>query len=294
MTEPALSYALVTPARNEAKNLARLGDSLVRQTIEPLAWVIVDNGSSDDTIEVAERLAAEHAWVRLVSATGEEAPTRGGPIVRAFLEGLAALEDVRADVLVKLDADISMDPDHFERLLAEFEADPRLGIAGGTCWEQVGGEWKPQFVTRGHVRGAVRAYRRECLDSIMPLDQRMGWDGIDELKAQVNGWRTTNFRDLPFLHHRATGGRERRVRKWVEQGDMAHYMGYRPSYLVFRALYRATQEPSAVAMVWGYLRAVLQRRPRCPDERVLRQLRGEQALRRLRVRARESLGRAVR
>lgn len=294
MTATALSYALVTPARNEAQNLARLAESLVRQTIEPLAWIIVDNGSTDDTIEVAERLAAEHGWIRLVSAAGEEEPTRGGPIVRAFLEGLSRLGDLRGDVVVKLDADISMEPDHFERLLVEFTADPRLGIASGTCWEQIGGEWRPQFVTRGHVRGAVRAYRRECLDAIMPLDQRMGWDGIDELKAQVNGWRTTNFRDLAFLHHRATGGRERRLRKWVEQGDMAHYMGYRPSYLVFRALYRATQEPSAVAMIWGYLRAVLERRSRCPDKRVLRQLRGEQALRRLPVRARESLGRVGR
>jgi glycosyltransferase involved in cell wall biosynthesis len=293
MTGAQLSYALVTPARNEAENLSRLAGSLAAQTVLPSAWVIVDNDSTDATNEVAARLHSEHPWIELVAAPGEPAPVRGGPIVRAFLAGLAAL-DVDADVVVKLDADVSMNPEHFERLLDEFARDSRLGIASGACWEESGGEWRPQFVTRGHVRGAVRAYRRTCLEDVMPLEQRMGWDGIDEIKAQVAGWRTTNFDHLPFRHHRATGGRERRLSKWIEQGDMAHFMGYRPSYLVFRSLYRATQEPSAVAMIWGYARAAIQRRPRCADPGVRTWLRREQGLRRLPVRAREALGREAR
>ncbi len=292
MSPGTVTYALVTPVRNEADNVRRLAGCLAAQTVPPRAWVVVDNGSTDGTPAIVEELAAEHGWIRAAAAPGAPAPTRGGPIVRAFLAGLAELKGDE-DVVVKLDADVSMEPDHFERLLGRFAADPSLGIASGTCWEETGGEWRPQYVTRSHVRGAVRAYRRRCLEDVLPLEERMGWDGIDEIKATTRGWRTTSFPDLPFRHHRSTGERERRVSKWIEQGDMAHYMGYRPSYLVFRAIFRAfrEQQPSAVAMIWGYGRAVVQRRPSCPDEAVRSWLRREQGLRRLPVRVREAFGR---
>ena len=124
----------------------------------------------------------------------------------------------------------------------------------------------------------------------MPLEQRMGWDGIDEIKATTRAWRTTSFKHLPFLHHRSLAAREQAVSTWRAQGDMAHYMGYRPSYLVARALYRAAGEPRALAMIWGYAEALLARRPQCSDPAVLDWLRAEQRLRRLPLRAR-GLGR---
>src|SRR5206468_1167567 len=99
---------------------------------------------------------------------------------------------------VKLDADVSFGHAFFERLMHEFAADRSLGIAGGMCFEQVGGRWLPQHVTRSHVRGATRAYRFDCLREILPLEERMGWDGIDELKAGVRGWSVRTIPDLPF------------------------------------------------------------------------------------------------
>ena len=151
------TYALVTPVRNEAANLDRLAASLDAQTRSPLRWVIVDNGSSDATLDVANAFAAERDWVRVISVPAEAGPPRpGAPIVRAFHAGLCEL-DCDPDVTVKLDADVSMDAHHFERLLAAFDADPTLGIASGTCLEERDGEWTPVRVARGHVRGAVRA-----------------------------------------------------------------------------------------------------------------------------------------
>ena len=290
MTPPSLTYALITPARDEEENLRRLAACVEAQTVLPLEWAIVDNGSSDGTPDLVLELAARLPWVRLVRSPASPGAARGGPIVLAFTTGLGSLSS-DPDVVVKLDADLSFPPEHFEGLLAAFAADPALGIAGGVCWEEVGGVWKPQFATRDHVRGAARAYRRACLDDVLPLAERMGWDGVDELKAQTRGWRIRSLPELPIRHHRPLGGRERRLAKWVAQGDMAHFMGYRPSYLLFRALYRSTQEPSALAMVWGFARAALQRRPRYEDEATRAHLRREQSLRRLPRRIREARGR---
>jgi glycosyltransferase involved in cell wall biosynthesis len=285
-----MRYALVTPTRDEETDLPRLAESLVMQTVRPEVWIIVDNGSTDRTVEIARTLESSEGWVRVLEVAGEVAPQRGAPVVRAFMAGLQSI-DPRPDVVVKLDADVSMEPDHFERLLGAFESDPTLGIASGACWELEDGAWRMQRVTRDHARGAVRAYRRECLADVLPLVERVGWDGIDELKARTRGWRVSHLDDLPIRHHRPAGGRQRQVPMWISQGEMAHYMGYRPSYLVVRSAYRAMRDPAALAMPAGYARAMLRRSPRYDDAEVRKLLRDEQSLRNLPRRLREAIGR---
>jgi glycosyltransferase involved in cell wall biosynthesis len=284
-----LSYGVVTPARNEAGNLQRLSDCLAAQTVSPVAWIIVDNGSNDGTLELARDLARRHEWIRVESMEVVGAMARGAPVVRAFNHGLAYIG--RPDVVVKLDADVSFEPQFFERLLLEFDADPRLGISGGVCLEQVEGRWTPQHGARAHVRGATRAYRFECLSEIVPLEERMGWDGIDELKAAVRGWGVRTAPDLPFYHHRSLAEREGTWNMWLLQGEMAHFMGYRFSYLALRAIFRARRDPRATVMVVGFLRSVAVRAPVQRDRAARRYLRDQQRLRRLRRRAREATGR---
>jgi glycosyltransferase involved in cell wall biosynthesis len=285
-----LRYALVSPVRDEASNLPRLAECLAAQTAGPTAWVIVDNGSTDETREIARGLAEAHSWVTFLELPGERTPTRGATIVRAFLAGVDALPEI-PEIVVKLDADLSMESDYFRRLLDAFEADAALGIASGICLEEVDGEWRLQHVTRNHVRGAARAYRRECLRDVQPLVEGLGWDGVDELKAQTRGWVVRSLPDLELRHHRALGMRDRRVAKWVDQGDMAYFMSYRPSYLLARTAYRAVADPSALAMVYGYVRALARRGPRYEDQMVRRLLREQQSLRQLPSRIREALGR---
>jgi biofilm PGA synthesis N-glycosyltransferase PgaC len=287
----SLTYALVTPARDEADNLRRLGASLLAQTVLPCEWVVVDNGSADETPDVVAGLAAGRPWIRFLRVRGDAAARPGAPVVRAFHSGLAALSSA-PDVVVKLDADVSFEPDYFERLLAAFAADPRLGIAGGRCDELEGGVWSERRVTAGHVRGAARAYRWDCLQDVLPLEEGMGWDGIDGLKATARGWKTGLVPGLAFRHHRAVGERDgaRRAR-WLAQGRGSWAMGYRPAYLVVRTLFRARRDPAALAMLWGYAAAALRRAPRLADPAARAELRRRQSLRSLPLRAREALGR---
>ena len=292
MSGAALSYALVTPAKDEAENLGRLADCILAQRVRPARWLIVDNGSTDETPALAARLADEHDWIVPLAVPGD-AMAPGPPVVRSFNAGLAAL-DVHADVIVKLDADVSVDPDYFARLIGEFEADTELGIASGVCLELERGEWVERHVTGDHVRGATRAYRAACLEAIGPLPEAVGWDGVDELKANVLGWRTASIDGLPFYHHRNVGERDGApTKRWLAEGRCAHFMGYRLSYLVVRTLGRALRDrdPAALAMLGGYVAAAVRREPRYGDREVREYLRRQQSVRHLPLRVLESLGR---
>jgi poly-beta-1,6-N-acetyl-D-glucosamine synthase len=286
-----LSYALITPARDEAENLRRLAACIVEQTLLPTQWIIVDNGSTDETRGVAERLAGLHDWIAVHSITGEDAARPGAPVVRAFNAGLEILAEA-PDILVKLDADVSVERAYFERLAAAFQTNPSLGIASGKCLELRDGVWREIHVTGGHVRGASRAYRWACLQDVLPLEEVVGWDGIDELKASVFGWTTGSVPGIAFYHHRKVGQRDGSAHaRWTRQGEGSRYMGYRFWYLVLRTAHHMRRDRAAIAMILGYLRAAARREPRYRDERVRHYLREQQSLRMLPRRVREALGR---
>jgi glycosyltransferase involved in cell wall biosynthesis len=285
-----LAYAIITPVRDEAENLRRLAGCLGEQSLPPAAWIIVDTGSTDATVVEARALAEAHPWIALRElAIGSEV-MRGGPIVKAFHDGLRGVPEA-CELVVKLDADITFEPDHFDRLVAAFESDERLGIGGGIAYERdADGTWRQRHGTGPGVWGADRMYRRACLDDILPLDERMGWDTIDLVSANVHGWETRGLDDLPFRHHRVEGEREvTRLEHFRKQGDASHYMGYRPSYLVARALFRSTRDPWAFGIILGYLDAAKRREPRHPDAAVRTYVRDQQRVRRLKDRAREAL-----
>lgn len=284
-------YVVVTPARDEARNLPRLASSLAAQTIPPRGWHIVDNGSTDGTLDVARGIAREHDWVEVLSLPGGSVADRGAPVVRALEAGIAACKET-PEILVNVDADISMEPDYFERLLQRFDGDASLGIASGSAFELRRGAWEQRFVTGSTVWGASRAYRWECLQGLLPLEERVAWDGVDEFKANAQGWRTQAFEDLPFQHHRREG--ERDGTAWqarANQGGAAYYLGYRPWYLVLRALWHARREPAALGMAWGYLAAALKRAERSQDVKARAYLRRQQSPRNLKRRALEAAGR---
>jgi glycosyltransferase involved in cell wall biosynthesis len=282
-TNVALTYALVTPARNEAENLPRLAESVVAQTLPPAAWVIVDDHSDDGSFAWTEGLAAEHDFIH---AKAWEGPNTGALSegrreardLHAFRAGIDALP-APVDVVVKVDADTAFEPDYFARLIAKFAEQDDLGIAGGGCYERQDGEWVLRSTAASHPRGASRAYRWVLVEDIRALEPRMGWDGLDEVKAELRGFRTQQFPELAFRHYRPEGGRERhRLRARAVTGRASWFMGYRPSFLVLRALHRARKDPAAIAMIWGYFAEAVKRTPRCADREVVAAVRKRQAL----------------
>jgi glycosyltransferase involved in cell wall biosynthesis len=289
------SYAVITPARDEAANLPRLAESLAAQTARPRDWIIVDNGSSDGTLDVANRLTANQPWIHVLSIGGGAVADRGAPTVRALHAGIAALGEHPPEVVVNVDADVSFDPTYFEQLLDRFGSDTSLGIASGSAYELVGSSWKQRFVTGSTVWGASRAYRWTCLQQLLPLEERVGWDGVDEFKANARGWRTATFEDLPFRHHRPEGARDGSAwRARVNQGETAYFLGYRAWYLTLRALWNCRRDVTAVGLIWGYAASALRRRERTSDAAGRAYLRLQQSPRNLGKRAFEATGRTHR
>jgi poly-beta-1,6-N-acetyl-D-glucosamine synthase len=289
VTSSNLSYAVVTPARDEAPNLRRLAACMLAQTQLPQAWVIVDNGSVDETFSYARELSERHPWVAVALSGPTAAAEPGAPIVRAFLAGVERLEGP-VDVLVKLDADVSFESTHFAKLLDAFASDSALGMAGSVCLEERDGTWTEVTVSAFHVRGAVRAYRWQCFQDVSPIEVRLGWDTVDELKAYLAGWKTGTIDGITFRHHRVVGARDgkpwERARR---QGRASYYLGYRSWYLFMRAVRRSLDSPAALAMVWGYFEAAWSRAPRQADEAVRREVRRRQSVRQLPARLEEAI-----
>jgi poly-beta-1,6-N-acetyl-D-glucosamine synthase len=277
-----LSYAIVTPARNERENLRRLAGSVLAQRHRPKCWVIVDDGSDDGMEGVAAGLARDHDWIMALRTGEDHAELRNGRRrgrdLLAFWQGLRALPSP-VDVFVKVDADTSFEPDYFERLIQRFADQPDLGMGGGSCYELRRGRWERVKVAGSHPRGASRAYRWALLDDVFSLEPELGWDGVDEIMAELRGYRTEGFKDLGFRHHRQVGEREGRLRAGTALGRQAWYQGYRPSYLALRALYRARENLASLAMVWGYAVAAATGAPRCPNPTVIERIRAGQRLR---------------
>lgn len=285
------TYAVVSPVRDQAATLLRFYESLLNQTIAPTAWVIVDQGSRDGTTEMARQLCERHDWIDRVVVEPLDSTRSSSASMLPFRLGLDRLRSA-VDVVVKQDADVSLPTDYFEQIVTTFHDEPRLGIAGGTCAAPPSANG--MGVQPNHVRGTSRCYRKACLDDIWPLDERRGWDGIDELKALVAGWTAAVLPGVSFHRNRPivelkTGSRIR----WDRQGAAAHYMGYRLSYLVARSLHHAVRHPAALAMMIGYCRAALYGEPRCDDEDVRRYIRNQQRLSQLLRRALDACRRRI-
>jgi glycosyltransferase involved in cell wall biosynthesis len=273
------TYAVVTPVRDEAENFARTADSLVAQTHRPQRWVIVDDGSTDGTRKIAERYAGEHGWITVVDAEAAHERARGAPIVRAFQHGCRQLDE-RPEIVVKLDGDLSFPDDYFERVAQRFADDPRAGIVGGVALIPEGDRWIVERGNPRNVNGVAKAYRYHCLDDIGGLRASMGWDGIDEYGARARDWNVHVLSDLEIRHYRPRGSKQKPLRARWEEGRGNAYMGYLPSWLLVRAVYRGFVEKppvlGGVALFASYVWARVRRLPQVDDPGAIAELRREQ------------------
>jgi glycosyltransferase involved in cell wall biosynthesis len=263
---------VISPVRNEAAHIERVVRSVAAQELKPARWIIVDDRSDDGTLELLRRLEAEVPFLTVI-----EGPTPpAGPVrdrlaraaaPRTFNHGLAAAGDWREYThVMKLDGDIEMAPGYLRELIERF---PALGLAGGVLDEPTadGGMRRIQ-IPRVHVHGALKLYTRACFEAIGGVQERLGWDTIDETYARMRGFKVWSFTDLVSIHHRPLGSADGTLRGHARHGECAYIAHFTASWVALRAVKVAKRRPYVLSGVWfffGYVRAAARRVERVSD-----------------------------
>ena len=277
---PAVKYVLITPARNEERFIAKTLESMVAQTLLPERWVIVDDGSTDNTAEIVERYAARCPWLELVRRPQHADRSFAGK-VHAFNTGLARVQSLEFDVVGNLDADLSFDSDYLEFLMRKFSQDPKLGVAGTPFTEDGGYDTaRDSFEGENHVAGGCQLFRRQCFQEIggyIP-NPAGGIDWIAVTTARMKGWKTRSFPEKRFHHYRTLGTAGKS--NWAASfsyGEKDYYLGGSPLWQLFRVVYRSTKQPvEGVALFSGYVWAAIRRIQRPVTRDLMRFHRREQ------------------
>ncbi len=221
----SMNYYIVIPAHNESAYIALTLQSLARQTVLPAKVVVVDDHSTDDTAQIATGFATAHDWISVVRTESDAAHLPGSKVIRAFHKGYETL-DGNYDIIVKLDADLILPPDYFEKVLQTFRSDENVGMAGGFAYIEQNGDWKLENLTdKDHIRGAFKAYRKNCFEQIGKLKPAMGWDTADELLARFYRWKVITIPELKVKHLKPTGANYNQAARF-KQGEAFYSLGY--------------------------------------------------------------------
>jgi biofilm PGA synthesis N-glycosyltransferase PgaC len=274
-----VKYVIITPARDEEAFIEKTIESVASQTILPLYWVIVNDGSRDRTGEIIDAYAAKYPWIIARHRPNRGFRQAGGGVIATFYDGYELLPTSDWDFLVKLDSDLSFSSDYFERCFAEFAADPKLGIGGGGIYHEEKGQLVLERNPKFHVRGATKIYKKVCWDALGGLMQAPGWDTIDELKANMLGWSTRTFADLRLSHYRFTGSADGAWRDCVKNGRANYITGYHPLFMLLKSVARIAKKPyvtGSAGLLWGFVSGYLRRIPRVQDSRLIEYTRVQQ------------------
>jgi len=216
---------IVIPAYNEEAFIGLTLQSLASQTFLPKKVVVVNDNSTDRTEEIVLAFAKENSWVTLVNKTSEAIHLPGSKVIQAFQKGLEILDN-NYDIIVKLDGDLILPNNYFETIFSHFQTDSKIGMAGGFAYIERNGEWILENLTdKDHIRGAFKAYRKECFEQIGGLKPAMGWDTVDELLAKFHNWKVLTDASLKVKHLKPTGANYNKAARY-KQGEAFYSLGY--------------------------------------------------------------------
>lgn len=276
------SYVLITPARNEAQFIELTVQSMIAQTVKPLKWVIVSDGSTDGTDDIVNRYAADHPWIELVRMPERRERHFAGKVY-AFRAGYERVQGLDYAAIGSMDADISFDADYFSFLLGKLAGGSELGLVGTPFKDSSMYDYK--YVSIEHVSGACQLFRRTCFEDIggyVPMKSG-GIDHVAVLTARMKGWKTRTFTEKICIHHRKMGSAERGVLSAKYRvGALDYALGGHPAWEVFRTAYQMTQKPYIVGgltLMAGYAVATLKAEKRPISEELVAFRRREQMTR---------------
>jgi glycosyltransferase involved in cell wall biosynthesis len=276
-----MKYVLITPARNEETFIRKVLDSVAAQTQPPERWVIVDDGSTDETAEIVEGYARWIPWIELVRRPQHVERSFAGK-VHAFNAGFERVKGIDFDVVGNLDADLSFEPDYLEFLMRKFAEDEKLGVAGTPFIEAGYDSARDSFEGENHVAGGCQMFRRQCFHEIggYIANPAGGIDWIAVTSARMKGWRTRSFAEKRFHHFRTLGTAGRGpLAALFSYGEKDYYLGGSPIWQLFRVVYRITKKPlvlGGLALLLGYCSAALRRMKRAVTPELMRFHQAEQ------------------
>ncbi|WP_052259369.1 glycosyltransferase family 2 protein [Flavobacterium sp. KMS] len=219
------AYYIVIPAHNEQELIGLTLQSLISQTVLPKKIVVVNDNSTDKTGEIVLDYAKENPYISLVNKTSSAIHLPGSKVIQAFHKGFETLDD-DYDIIVKIDGDLIFPPNYFETIISHFQSDPKIGMAGGFCYIEKNGDWILENLTdKDHIRGALKAYRKETFQQIGGLRAAMGWDTVDELLCKYYDWKIVTDSSLHVKHLKPTGANYNKTARY-KQGEAFYTLGY--------------------------------------------------------------------
>jgi poly-beta-1,6-N-acetyl-D-glucosamine synthase len=276
-----LTYVLISPARNEAQFIELTIQSVIGQSVRPLKWVIVSDGSTDGTDDIVRRYMRDHDWIELVR-TPERTERHFAGKVHAFNAGYETVKHLEFDVIASLDADISFDSDYFKYLLQKLDDDPKLGLVGTPFLDGTHGIYDYRFVNIEHVSGACQVFRRQCFQDIGGYLPVKGGciDHIAVVSARMQQWKTRTFTDKVCQHHRDMGtAQQSMMTARFKNGQKDYSIGNHPLWEVSRGLYQMTKKPfvvGALSLIAGYIYASIKGSQRPVSPELVKFVRNEQ------------------
>lgn len=252
MNLPKHRMVIISPVRNEGEFIMEIINSMISQTVKPVEWIIVDDGSSDETYAIANEAAQLYDWIRVIKKIDRGFRAVGPGVIEAFYYGYERINSKNHNYICKMDADIQLKPKYFETLLSLFEQDPYLGAASGKPFIEEKGKLIEERTNDEMVCGQINFYRQQCFDDIGGFVREVHWDGIAFHRARMEGWRTRSIRhpDLNFIHKRLMGSSEKGIIQGrLRWGKGQYFMGTHPLFLLAITVYRMMERP----FVWGGL-----------------------------------------
>jgi glycosyltransferase involved in cell wall biosynthesis len=281
------SYVLVTAARNEEAFIEKTIQSVICQSVLPQKWVIVSDGSTDRTDEIVRKYTVKYDFIQLVcvrTCSNRNFASK----VNAINAGYKQVKNTEYDYLGILDADVSFEVSYYESVLAKFNQNIKLGIAGGIIIDVCDGKFNKKYTSPESVSGAIQLFRRQCYEQIggyIPLEDG-GVDAVAEVMARMKGWQTRAFSELKVFHYRRMGTKGRNIYSVrFRQGREDYLLGYHPLFELAKCLLRIKEKPyfvGSLLWIWGYYWPWLSKIKREIPDDIVRYLRQEQ-LRRLKL-----------
>ncbi len=270
-------YIIITPCKNEENDLPNLIQSLIKQSITPKLWVIVDDGSTDNTPGIISDIKNKYRWVESIRLKEyrRDITIHFSSVMKSgfdFAMNYCKEHNVNCDYIVFLDADMVIrDTEFFEKLMLEFEKDEDLGIASGRIQTEDGsGNLHDSKGRIDTISGGEMMCRRQCIEDVGGVPISYAPDSVMRAKAILNGWKIKRIDGLKIIQARVTGSAEGLKKGYYIRGTAENYLNSNPFIVVIKGLKYCFQKPYFIGIVYlyGYFSSWILRKEKTKDEEI--------------------------